>query len=372
MPTTSNQQSRPSTDQRFLTGQSIGFLNPGVSGEDLGIKNKFTQAGVAAVPGSILPDYQGLLDTAGQSFFGGFSQGEDGQFLNDNAVFSTALNNVFAGPPGGFGGGGGGATGGTATAGIIGDAARAFEGPQPQIVGEDRVGRALDFLENPPSVFDQATGGPIADRINELNASFGDALTDKAMADLDEATEIALSNDLAGGLLSGSTMLMHREKLANNVLLDLNALLAGVSLDNTKFLFDMAMQDLAMQSNNMQQILAQAMIEKGIDTNEAIATADRVSREAIAQAELITNASIATAGNQTAASVANAANALTARGQDFQFASGSADRNLSLLGLGLNDQQNTTGNLLDIGTLPLDVLLGTGGGQASSGSSFSL
>jgi hypothetical protein len=351
----------------------LGFLDPGLAGVGVGgesselgalggyeiqsLGNPYTEAGVisAVSPTSILPQYGELLEMSGDNLFGSFGQDEAGAFTSENPVFAGSLNTLFAGSPA-FSGGGfdDGDISIDSGVGQLSDSLG-------QAIPEDAVSNALDFLQNSPSGFDQTSGGPIVELIAQRGQEFADALTDSAMVNLEKATEIALSNDLASGLLSGSTILMHREKLANQVLLDLNSMIAGNQVENTKFLYDMAMQDIQFQSNNMQAILQLALTEKGVESNFAKALASIASNEAITQVQIASQ--LQTTEAQIGADV---------YGRQLGSLDNQRANMLNLLELGQRDFQFAQENLLDTTKLPLEILLGLDPGQVMKMSSFSL
>lgn len=324
-----------------------GYL---VGPQDLG-DNKGTEGaslfGGAGQGVGILPDWGQLQNTAGQTFYGNLAG------PNANPIMTDALNRTFAMPEltmpeinygggggggsfgGGFGGGGGGGLG--------------------KIIPTSATNNALDYLQNTPSVFDQMSGGPIVDEINQRVGAESQAYRTRAMADLEQATEIAFANDMSTGLLSGSTILLNRERLAENVVNDIAVFDATRSLESTKYLGDLAMQDIVNQSNNMQAILQQAMVEKGIDSQYAAAMAEIASREATALAT-------ARIASETQIGIA---------GMDAQtrLALNQQNNALSLLGMGQQDFGSSLDRQIGVSTLPLQLLAGQGGaGTISTGS----
>lgn len=334
------QQSKPTPESRFASGALTGYL---LGPQDLG-DNKGTEGaslfGQAGQGVGILPDWGELQDLSGQTYFGSLAG------PNANPILTDALGRTFAAPEltmpeinyggaggglgggGGFGGGGGGGFGG-------------------KIIPTSATNNALDYLQNTPSVFDQMSGGPIVDEINQRVKAESQAYTTKRMADLERVTEIAFADDMAKGLLSGSTIALNRERLAENVWRDLAVFDATRSLESTKYLGDLAMQDIVNQSNNMQAILQQAMVEKGIDAQYAAAMAAVAAEQATALAT-------ARIASETQLGVAGL-NAQT------QLALNQQDNALSLLGMGQQDFGSSLDRQIGLGTMPLQLLAGQGG-----------
>ncbi|RJQ39444.1 MAG: hypothetical protein C4555_03260 [Dehalococcoidia bacterium] len=311
-------QSKPAPENRYATGAALGYV---LGPQDLGDSKATEGAALFGGPGQgvgILPDWGEVVDISQGSFFGDLNS------PNANPIFTKALEGAFSTPEikinmpsmGGFGGGGGGGFG-------------------AKLIPGSSVANALDYLENTPSVFDQMSGGPIVDEINQRVNAEDAAYTQRAMADLEEATEIAFANDMAQGLLSGSTIMLNRERLAENVLNDLNVFRATRSLEQTKYLGDLAMQDIINQSNNMQSIIQAALEEKGIDANYAAQMAAIASEQATAIA-------VAQLNSQT------------------QLAMNSQDNSLALLGMGMQDYQAGIDRQLGVLTKPLDLVAGIG------------
>lgn len=342
----SQQQSKPTPESRYASGALTGYLLGPVDLGDSKASEGAAMFGGAGQGVGILPDWGKLQDTAGQSFFGNLSG------PNANPIMTDALGRLTAVPDikmpsidysGGMGGGGG-----------MGAGFGGGQGFGSKIISTSATNNALDYLQNTPSVFDQMSGGPIVDEINQRTDAEDQAYTQRAMADLEEATEIAFANDMAQGLLSGSTVMLNRERLAENVLNDLNVFRATRSLEQTKYLGDLALRDIQTQSNNMQAILQQAMVEKGIDANYAAQMAAIASEQATALAT-------ARIASQTQLGVAGL-NAQT------QLALGQQDNALRLLGMGQQDFGSSIDRQIGVSTLPLQLLAGQGGaGTISTG-----
>lgn len=332
----SKQQTKPSPENRFATGATLGYLLGPV---DLGDSKASEAAALFSGPGQglgILPDFQDLQALSGQSFFEGFGQNPDtGAFTNPNPVFQSALNTAFTTPEinipslGGFGGGASGFGGG------------GFGG---QIIPDQATQDALSFLQNPDSVFDTLSGGPIVDEIRSLDEQSTLALRERAMQNLDEALEISLANDAAQGFISGSTIQLNRERITEGVLTDLNVILAEKSLQNTRFLGELAMQDIINRTNAAESIIQAALTEKGIDADFAARMAKIASDQATALA-------VASINSQT------------------QLALNQQDNALQLLGLGQQDFQSSLDRQLAVNTLPFNTLAGLGGGGSISNAS---
>lgn len=333
------QQSKPAPESRYASGVLTGYV---LGPQDLGDSKATEGAALFEQPGQgvgILPDWGELQNTAGQSFYGNLAG------PNANPIMTDALNRTFAMPEltmpsinyGGGGGMGGGMGGGFGGGSGFGD----------KIIPTSATNNALDYLQNTPSVFDQMSGGPIVDEINQRVEAESQAYRTRAMADLEQATEIAFANDMAQGLLSGSTVLLNRERLAENVLNDIAVFDATRSLESTKYLGDLAMQDIVNQSNNMQAILQQAMVEKGIDAQYAAAMAAVAAEQATALAT-------ARIASETQLGVAGL-NAQT------QLALNQQDNALSLLGMGQQDFGSSLDRQIGVSTMPLQLLAGQGG-----------
>lgn len=332
-------QSKPTPENRFASGALTGYL---VGPQDLG-DSKATEGaalfGQAGQGVGILPDYADLQAMAGQSYFGGLA-GD-----NPNPILTDALGRAFTTPDikvpsiggggAGFGGGGGGFN-------------YTPTGYGAQLLTPEDVTTAKNYLMNTPSVFDQMSGGPIVDEINQRVNAASDAYTNRQMNNLSRATEISLANDMAqGGLISSSTVMNHREDLAQKVLDDIAVFDATANLDATKYLGDLAMQDIMNQSNNMQSILTAALTEKNINAGY---DAQMAATKAQYQAAIMT-ANISAQAQMAVASL----------NSQTQLAMNQQDNALQLLGMGQTDFQNTKTNQLNIGTLPLQLLAGQGG-----------
>lgn len=344
------QTSKPSPEQRYNSGVLTGYaLGPQDLGDSKATEGAslFGQAGQGV---GILPDFNELKALSGQNYFGGFGQDASGAFTNDNPVAAAAMNSVFAPPSikvdleamglpaGGFGAGMGGGMGGFG--GGFGGGSSGFG---PNLIPQSSVNNALNYLENTPSLFDQ-TGGPLVEEINARVNAESQAFREQQMRNLDEALEIAFSNDMATGLLSGSTVMLNRERVTEGILNDLAVLDATRSLDQTKFLSEMAYQDIALKSNNMQAIIQAALQEKGINADYAAQMASIASQQATA---------IAVANIQSQTSLATAA-----LGSQTQLALGQQQNMMNLLNLGQQDYNASIDRQLGVSTLPLNLLAG--------------
>lgn len=334
--------SKPAPENRFASGALTGYLLGPVDLGDSKASEAAAMFGGAGEGVGILPDYQDLQAMAGQSYFGGLA-GD-----NPNPILSDAYGRVFATPDikmpslgggGGFGGGGGGFN-------------YTPTGYGEQLFTPEDVSTAKNYLMNTPSVFDQMSGGPIVDEINSRVNAASEAYTNRQMDNLDRAVEISLANDAAGGLISHSTVLLNRERLTRDVLNDIAVYDATASLDQTKYLGDLALQDIALQSNNLQAILTGALTEKNINAGY---DAQMAATKAQYQAAIMT-ANIS----------AQAQLAVASLNSQTQLAMNSQDNALALLGMGQQDFQTTQANQLNINTLPLQLLAGQGGSGAIS------
>ena len=330
-------KSKPASENRFASGVLTGYL---VGPQDLG-DSKATEGaalfGHAGEGVGILPDYADLQAMAGQSYFGGLA-GD-----NPNPILSDAYGRVFATPDikmpslgggGGFGGGGGGGFNYTPT------------GYGAQLLTPEDVTKAKNYLENTPSVFDQMSGGPIVNEINSRVNAASDAYTNRQMDNLDVARERARA-DLAGqGFISSSVQMDYDNRLMRDFLDDVAVYDATANLDATKYLGDLAMQDIVTHSNNMQAILTDALTEKNINAGY---DAQMAATKAQYQAAIMT-ANIS----------AQAQLAVASLNSQTQLAMNQQDNALSLLGMGQQDFNQTQTNKMNIGTLPLQLLAGQG------------
>ena len=224
------------------------------------------------------------------------------------------------------------------------------------LIGQSSVNNAISKLENPDSVFDVMSGGPIVDTINQRVNELDTAYTNRAMADLDTALEIGLAQNMAnGGFISSSSVMEQRGRVTENVLNDLNVFRATQNLEATQYLGDLAMRDVINGTNSAQALLQQAMIEKGINADYAAAIAAVNAQQATA---------IATAQINAQAQLAS-----TSLAGQYQLAANQQDNALGLLNLGASDFQNTQQNQLGIGQLPLNILQGVANGPSVGSSS---
>lgn len=330
-------QSKPAPENRFASGALTGYVLGPV---DLGDSKANDAAQMFSSAGQgigILPDYADLQAMAGQSYFGGLA-GD-----NPNPILTDALGRVFTTPEisipslgggGGFGGGGG-SFNYTPT------------GYGERLITPEDVNTAKGYLMNTPSVFDQMSGGPIVNEINSRVEAASDAYTNRQMDNLDRALEISLANDAAGGLISHSSIQLNRERLTRDVLNDVAVYDATANLDATKYLGDLAMQDIALQSNNLQAILTAALTEKNINANY---DAQMAATMAQYQASIMT-ANISAQAQLAVASLQSQTN----------LAINSQDAALQLLGMGQQDFQNQQANQINVATLPLNLLAGQSG-----------
>ena len=231
------------------------------------------------------------------------------------------------------------------------------------LIGQSSIDTAIGNLENPPSVFDVMSGGPIVDEINQRTDALIDANTTRAMADLDEALEVGLAQSVAqGGFISSSAVLEHRGRVTDDVLNDLNAFNAGVGLENTKYLGELALRDIQNGTNAAQALLAQAMIEKGINADVAVAEAQVAAQ--LAQAQIAAQAQIQSAQIGANASIAN-----THLAGQFGLAENAQDNALGLLQLGSQDFGNSLDRQIGVGSIPFDLLSGVSRGPGVGSSS---
>lgn len=340
-------QTKPAPEQRFnsgvLTGYALGPVQMGDSKATEGA-GLFEQAGQGV---GILPDFGELQALAGQSYFGGFGQNAEGTFTNANPVFQGAMNNVFGSPDlfvdleamglpangysagGGMGGFGMGSFGG---------------GNFSNLIPQSSVDNALNYLENTPSPFDAMSGGPIVDEINARVNAESEAFRTQQLKNLDDALEIAFANDVAGGMISHSTVMLNKQRITENVVNDLMVLDATRSLESTRYLGDLAMQDIINQSNNMQSIIASALTEAGINAQVAVQMAQIASAQATALAQAQINSATQLS--------------LGALDSQTQLALQQQSNMMNLLNMGMGDYNTSLSRQLDVATLPIDILMG--------------
>lgn len=340
----SKQTSGPTQSGKVLQGSLVG----GILGPEAGDLLVGTQGEGAAVGGPVIQGHFGNLNDVANSggFFG------SGVASDPDNPFNTAFSSINEGLLNGSNIEAGVASGASATAGQI---------EQPDaIISEGQTQLAIDKLLNPNSVFDTMSGGPIVDIINAKSDAASAAFTEKAMQDLSTATEIALADFTAGGgFISSSAVGEQSSRLARDVMNDVALFEATLSLENTKYLGDLAMQDIVNQTNAATVVLTQAMVQRGQDVQSAIAQAQFITQASIASAQNATQASIATANNQTSANIAGA-----------QLGQQGA---LGLLGLGLNDSQFQQGLQFEAANKPLDLAAGLAvGSNVSKGNSKTL
>lgn len=315
--------STPST--AGLWGQSIpsrttpSTVKTGTMPGAIGSSYPFNTAGY--LPGSILPNYQDLLNQP--SYFDTLSG------ANANPILSQALGNIMnpTMPNLNFGGGAGTGAAGLGT-----------------LIGSSHVQNALQGLENPTSVFDTMSGGPIVDEIAKRTDAMTQAVGKKSEAQLAKEIDIATANLGGQGLISSSQVLQERGRITNDIMNDYNQIISGAALENTKYLGNLAMQDALMKSNNLQSILQQAMVEKGINADYAATMAKVAADEAIAKAQIQANLYI---------------------NQQNQYQ--------NILGMGAQDYATTQAAKNKMQLLPIDLLTSTMTGipSVSTGSSSS-
>ena len=137
------------------------------------------------------------------------------------------------------------------------------------IVGDSATQQALDQLLNRPSLFDDVSGGPIVDRIDELTNQQLDAVSGRLASERADALDAANSNLAAGGLLSSNQVFRAQEEIIGNSLDDFTLQALDFSRDNIKVLSDLALQDAQLGTQSAQAVLQAALEEKGIDANLA-------------------------------------------------------------------------------------------------------
>lgn len=246
------------------------------------------------------------------------------------------------------------------------------------IISQGQSQQAIEGLLNPTSIFDvlNGGGGGIIDQINQRTNSLQEAFRTQQFANLGQAQDQIRAQFAADGVLSGSDVINEQARFAEGVLNDIAVFDQGLGLQSTQYLGDLAMQDLQRGSNNLQQILTQAMIQRGMNLDQATAEADRISREAIAQAQIQSQVGIANLDAQTRASIAaqqaavqqSIAQAQIAGQQQLgglnaqtQLALGQQGAGVDVLGLLMNDFNNQQSNLLGTSQLPLNLAGGLTG-----------
>ena len=239
------------------------------------------------------------------------------------------------------------------------------------------------------------SGGPIVDEINARTNALQDAFRTQQMHNLDEGIAKVRAQLAADGVLSGSDIINEQFDFTQGVLNDIAVFDSGLGLENMKYLGDLAYQDLIMRSNNLQRVLIESNLQRGMNIEVAVADADRKSREIIAQAEIQVRIAEANLQAQTQAAIANAqigsnasiANAQIAAQQNManldaskalqlaqlqaqtQLALGGQAAGVDVLGLMQQDYANQLGNQINTMGLPLNALAGLGGPVQSTSSS---
>lgn len=303
-------------------------------------------ASAGNIPGTALPNLGLLQNIAGNTFFGGLAEGQ--QEGNINPIFGGALDAISSARQnldsfinfGTSGGGGGGLIDAGSLPTNFGD----------RLITKEQSDQAVEGLLNTPSVFDELGSGGISDIVAQQTSEFENAQRVRAEKAIDELSERALADIAAqnGGLISSSDVLRTREAIASNVITETEVALQQNSLLNTRFLGELAIQDIALGSKNMEAVLQGALQEKGINASFASAIAN-------ANAEIIKS---------------REANRLNAAIAASQLAQGAA---VDLLQLGLSDFNNAQSNFLNQANVPTQGLLSlaTGFPGISSGSSSS-
>ena len=283
--------------------------------------------GAGNLPGTILPNFGDLEALAGDKFFNSLT-GD-----NVNPVFSEALDNIFnpSAPDSNINYSPGDDV-------AIPDLGTVVGGPATQ--------QALDQLLNRPSIFDDVTGGPIVDRIDELTNQQLDAVSGRLASEREDALDDANSNLAAGGLLSSNQVFRAQEEIIGNSLDDFTMQALDFSRDNIKVLSDLAMQDAQLGTQSAQAVLQSALQEKGIN-------ADLAAQIAKINADRVVAIQAAQIQSQT------------------QLMLGQQSAGLDLLNLGLDDFQFGQDNQLDIASLPLELLLQMATGGPTVGTSTS-
>lgn len=265
----------------------------------------------------------------------------------------------------------------------------------PDIISMAQTQQAIEGLLNPQSLFDTMSGGPIVDEINARTNALQDAFRTQQMHNLDEGIAKVRAQLAADGVLSGSDIINEQFDFTQGVLNDIAVFDSGLGLENMKYLGDLAYQDLIMRSNNLQRVLIESNLQRGMNIEVAVADADRKSREIIAQAEIQVRIAEANLQAQTQAAIANAqigsnasiANAQIAAQQNManldaakalqlaqlqaqtQLALGGQAAGVDVLGLMQQDYANQLGNQINTMGLPLNALAGLGGPVQSTSSS---
>ena len=297
-------------------------------------------SGAGNLPGTILPNFEDLLALGGDSFFNSLtSLDADGNPIAGgdgvNPVFSQALNNIFNPSATGFNFNS--SSGGNVATPDLGT-----------VIGDPAAQQALDQLLNRPSLFDDVTGGPIVDRIDELTNQQLDAVSSRLASERADALDAANANLAAGGLLSSNQVFRAQEEIIGNSLDDFTLQALDFSRDNIKVLSDLAMRDAQLGTQSAQAVLQGALQEMGINANHAAQIAKINADRAV---------SIQAAQIQS----------------QTQLALGQQSAGLNLLELGQQDFQSGQQNQLGIASQPLDILtaLATGGPTLGSSTSSS-
>ncbi len=339
--------SGPTQSGKILQGALTEGLFPGASEHLVG-----TQKQGALLGGQQTAGYFDTLNQTANSpgFFSGIG--------DESNPFSTAWNSLNAGFDSNNSAIGpiqaGTASGATATAGQIADVA--------PVITQDSIAQAQDKLLNPPSVFDVMSGGPIVDAINARVDASSAAYTEQQLQKMTDAQERAYVNLVAGGGFVSSTAVQNAmDRITRDVMNDIAVFDATNSLEATKYLGTLAMQDIQNGTNGATVVLTQALVQRNQDVQSAIAQAELITQAAIASAQNATQASIASANNTTSANIANAQVQL---GQQQLAQQGQ----LGLLGLGANDFQFNKGLQYDAANKPIDIAAGLAvGSNVSSG-----
>ena len=113
--------------------------------------------------------------------------------------------------------------------------------PVGSTVGQE----AVTSLQNMPSLFDTATGGPMATQVGQRTEEVNQALENLSAQRLQQGLDATMGNLAGGGLISGSQVQRARQSAAENFATQSAAIRAQNALALEQFLFGQAGQDLA-------------------------------------------------------------------------------------------------------------------------------
>ena len=291
------------------------------------------------LPGTILPNFDDLLDLSSTNVFDqitqGISTGDGGGLIFDdtvNPVLQQALGGIFD-PSATFSN----ALSTVRSASGINGSNFSIDAPDFATIVDPAISQqAVSDLANLGSVFDQNQGGLLDQRLSDAQANLFGQLEEQSARDLDRNLQIGANQSAASNAPDSAQI---RQQIDTQVqsLNDLGTIKAGTILDNEKFLQNLALQDLQLEGNRLTSLIELGLTEQGMqrDTAAQFAAIEADIRKAMMTAEI--NA----AGNITTAQIGASTN---------------------IFGQALGAGTDALNRELGVSTLPLDIL-----GQVATG-----